>query len=102
MNVGGIVKNAPNSLIWAVTLSFLGVIGAFVFLSASGSDTTDLRTFLNTALNIAAALFSGGALVVAGSAARSAGKVQEQNENGHITEKVEEGVRNVMSERRPR
>ena len=102
MNVRAIVKNAPNSLIWAVTLGFLGVVGAFVFLSATGSDTADLRTFLNTALNIAAALFSGGALVVAGSAARSAGQVKDQNENGHITEKVEEGVRNVMGERRNR
>jgi zinc transporter ZupT len=97
MNARDIVKNAPNSLIWAVTLSFLGVLGAFVYLSSTGSDTTDLRTFLNTALNIAAALFSGGALVVAGSAARSAGQVKDQQDNGHMVEQVREGVSRALA-----
>lgn len=96
--MGGIMRNAPNALIWAVALCFLGVLASFVTLAGMGADTTDLRTFLNTALNIAAALFSGTAVVVAGAAARSAGKVQEMQENGHVTEKVEEGVRNVMKE----
>jgi hypothetical protein len=100
MNVGGIVKNAPTSVVWAVVVSFLGVLAAFVVLSATGSDTGDLRTFVNTALNIVAALFSGGALVAAGSAARSSGRVQEQHDNGEITEKVEQGVRNALDESR--
>lgn len=91
------MKNAPNSLIWAVALCFVAVIGAFVFLSATGSDTADLRTFLNTILNVVSAIFSGGALVVAGAAARSAGKVQEQTENGHFTEQVREGVSRALA-----
>jgi len=96
--MGGIVKNAPNALIWAVTLAFLGVVAAFVVLAALGADTSALLDFLKTSASIAAALFSGGALVVSGAAARSAGKVQEQNENGHLPEKVEEGVRNAIRE----
>lgn len=93
--MGGIMKNAPNSLIWAVTLCFLGVLAAFVFLSASGSDSTDLRTFLNTALNIAAALFSGSALVVAGAAARSAGRADDQT-NGALTNRMENAAHRGM------
>lgn len=85
--MGGIMKNAPNALIWAVALCFVAVLAAFVVLAALGSDTTDLRTFLNTVLNIAAALFSGGALVVAGAAAKSAGKTEEQT-NGIHTEQA--------------
>jgi hypothetical protein len=96
--VGGIMKNAPNALIWAVSLCFVAVVASFVVLAGMGADTTDLRTFLNTVLNILGALFGGGALVVAGAAARSAGRVQEQNDNGHIPEKVEEGVRNAIRE----
>jgi hypothetical protein len=83
---GKILKNAPNSLIWAVVIAFLGVLGSFVALSATGSDTTDLRTFLNTVLNIVAAVFSGGALVVAGAAARSSGQTAEQT-NGQLTDR---------------
>lgn len=83
--LGGIVKNAPNALIWAVTLCFVCVIGAFVYLSASGSDSTDLRTFINTTLNIVAALFSGGALIVAGAAAKSSGNTETQT--NHHAEK---------------
>jgi hypothetical protein len=82
--MGGIMKNAPNALIWAVSICFVAVVGAFVALSATGSDSADLRMFLNTVLNIVAALFSGGALVVAGAAARSSSNT-EQNTNGHLS-----------------
>jgi short subunit fatty acids transporter len=97
-NVGGIMKNAPNSLIWAVSLCFLGVVAAFVALAGMGADTTDLRTFLNTALNIVSTLLSGAAVVVGGAAFASSRKVQDMQENGHLPEKVEEGVRNAIRE----
>lgn len=84
--MGAIVKNAPNALIWAVALCFVAVLGSFVVLASNGSDSTDLRTFVNTVLNIAGALFSGGALIVAGSAARSAGNAERQTNGIHATQ----------------
>lgn len=96
--MGGIVKNAPNALIWAVTVAFVAVIAAFCVLASLGSDTGDLRDFLSTILQLVTLAFSGGALIVGGAAAKSAGTVQEQNENGHLPEKVEEGVRNAIRE----
>lgn len=94
--MGAIVKNAPNSLIWAVTLCFLGVLAAFVYLSATGSDATDLRTFLNTILNIVSSLFSAGALVVAGAAAKSAGKAEEQT-NGQLDRRIAQSVQHGIA-----
>lgn len=85
----GIMKNAPSTLIGAVTLCFVAVVAAFVYLSASGSDTSDLRTFINTVLNIVSAVFSGGALVVAGAAAKASNVTQEQT-NGHLAAKDDE------------
>lgn len=75
--MGGIVKNAPNGLIWAVAACFIAILAAFTFLSATGSDTTDLRSFIDIVMNIAAGVFSGGALVVAGAAAKSAGNAEK-------------------------
>lgn len=93
--MGGIVKNAPNSLIWAVTLAFLGVLVAFTVLSVTGADTADLLDFLQTVLGIVAAVFSGGALVVSGAAARSAGRTEEQT-NGQLDQRIETGVRRAL------
>lgn len=78
LKIGDIVKNAPNALIWAVTVAFVAILASFVVLSSNGADTTDLRAFLNLALNIAGGVFSGGALVVAGSAAKSAANAERQ------------------------
>src|SRR5581483_8344524 len=77
MRLGDVVKNAPNALIWAVCLSFISIIACFTILSATGSDTTDLRSFLNLVLNIASGLFSGGALIVAGAAAKSSANAEK-------------------------
>jgi hypothetical protein len=93
--MGAIVKNAPNALIWAVAVCFVAVITAFTVLSMTGANTDDLRSFLNLSLNIAAGLFSGGALVVAGAAAKSAGNA-EKSVNGELDKKIEHGVRRAI------
>src|SRR3954464_15180927 len=95
MKMGEILKNAPNALIWAVAVCFVAVVAAFVVLSFTGADTTDLRAFLNTILNIAGALFSGSALVVAGAAAKSAGNA-ERGVNGDLDKRIEHGVRRAI------
>ena len=95
--MGNIMKNAPNGLIWAVTLCFCGILAAFVILSIQGADTADLRSFLNLVLNIASGLFSGGALVVAGAAARSSARVEEQT-NGVMDKRIVEGAKKALRE----
>lgn len=94
--MGGIVKNAPNSLIWAVVVAFLGVVTAFSVLAALGADTTSLRQFLNLAFSAVGALGGSGALVVAGAAAKSAGKAEEHG-NGNLTAKDNE-IQRLRSE----
>jgi hypothetical protein len=89
VKVSDIVKNAPNALIWGVTIVFLGILAAFTVLSATGSDTTDLRAFLNLVLNIAGGLFSGGAVVLAGSAAKSAHTAVKQTNGLAEAERVD-------------
>lgn len=90
--MGAILKNASNSLIWAVVVTFLGVVAAFVVLAASGSSSTDLNRFLNIALNFVAAAGGSGALVVASAAAKSAGKAEEHG-NGNLAAKDAEIAR---------
>lgn len=72
------MKHAPNSLIYSVAICFVAILTAFTVLSALGADTTDLRTFLNLALNIAGGLFSGGAVIVAGAAAKSSANAERR------------------------
>jgi hypothetical protein len=93
--MGAIVKNAPNALIYAVVICFVAIIASFTILSITGSNTADLKSFLNLALNLAAGLFSGGALVVAGAAAKSAGNA-EKSVNGDLDKRIEHGVRRAI------
>lgn len=78
MKVGDIVKNAPNAIIWAVVIVFLGVVAAFVTLAVTGSSSDDFRSFLNTVLNIGALVLSGGGVVAASAAAKSAHQAVQQ------------------------
>lgn len=89
-------KNAPNSVIWAVVIAFLGVVGAFVSLSIAGADTADFRAFLNTVMNLVTVILSGGALVAAGAAAKSSANAEEQT-NGSLDKKIEDSVRRAVS-----
>jgi cell shape-determining protein MreC len=81
---GGILKNAPNSLIWAVTLAFLGVLASFVILAINGADTADLWMFVGRITNIVGAVFSGGAVIVAGAAYKSARSVEERKDTTDV------------------
>jgi hypothetical protein len=78
VRTGDIVKNAPNALIFAVCFVFVAIIAAFTILSAVGADTTELRSFLNLVLNVAATALAGTGVVVAGSAAKSAQNAERQ------------------------
>lgn len=73
-----LMKNAPNSLIYAVTAVFVTIIAAFVVLAVTGSSSDDFRSFLNTVLNIGSVVLSGGAVVAAGAAAKSSATAVSQ------------------------
>lgn len=90
--MGVILKNAPTSLIWAVVVTFLGVVAGYVVLAATGSSSIDLTRFLNLALTAVGAFGGSGALVVASAAAKSAGKAEEHG-NGNLAAKDAEIAR---------
>lgn len=89
--LGDVVKNAPNALIWAVTVVFVAVLASFVILSVTGSNSDDLRSIINTIMNVAAVVLTGGGAVLAGSAARSAKNTEEQT-NGSLDKRIADGV----------
>lgn len=95
MKMGDVVKNAPNSLIWAVTVAFLGVLAAFVVLAVTGSDAEQLWVFIGRLLNALGAIFGAGGLVIAGAAAKSAANAERQT-NGEMPVKIAEGVRQAL------
>lgn len=96
MNVKELMKNTPG---WVVavcgTVVFVTIVGAFVFLAATGADATDFRTFLNTVLNAASVLLGGGAFIAAGAAAKSAASA-EKNTNGVLDKRIEEGAQRAL------
>lgn len=98
MDLGDIVRKAPNALIWAVSLCFVAILAAFVVLAVTGSNTTDLRSFINTVSNVVGVLLGGSGLVVAGAAAKSASKAEEQT-NGDLDKRMQEAVRKELNAR---
>lgn len=88
MNVRDMMRNTPGWVIAVcATIGFVTVIGAFVFLAATGADATDFRAFLNTVLNVASVVLGGGAFLAAGSAAKSAANAETQT-NGALDKRI--------------
>lgn len=93
------MKNAPNPvIIVCATVAFVTVIGAFVIFGITGSDATEFRSFLNVLMNAATLILSGGSMLVAGSAARSASKAEEQT-NGQLDTRIKSAVKLALSEK---
>jgi hypothetical protein len=90
------MKNAPNSVIYSVAIVFVTIIAAFVALSITGSDTAELRSFLNTVLNFASVILGGGAFIAAGAAAKSAGKAEQQT-NGQMHQTIRDAVADAVA-----
>lgn len=83
--------NVPPYVMYCLTLIVVTIIAAFVVLSATGADTTELRAWLNTLFNSAGLLVGAGGLTFAASADRKAGRAVEQTNGGLV-----EAVRAVM------
>jgi hypothetical protein len=78
MKIGDVVKNAPNALIYTVGMCFVAVVAAFTILSSTGGNTSDLRAFLVPIVSVLSAMFSAGALITSGAAAKSSANAEKQ------------------------
>jgi hypothetical protein len=79
-----------------LTVVAVTVIGSFVFLAATGADTTEFRSFVNTALNIGAVMLAGTGAVAAGVAAKSAGTAVQQT-NGALDARMEKVLQRALA-----
>lgn len=86
------LKKAPTSLVVAIVVvvgvATVAYLAGYVYLTATGADTTDYRGLLNTGFNYVGILFGGTAAVASVSAARSASNAEDQT-NGTLTAHVE-------------
>ena len=64
------LSKIPAAAWVCITVAFVAVVGAFAWLSAIGADGTEFRSFLNTVVNLATLLATGGAVAFAGQAAK--------------------------------
>lgn len=86
------MRNVP-AIAWAcITVAFVAVVVAFVALSISGSDPAEFRSFLNTVLNFAGLLLSGGAVAFAGKAA--------QQTNGSLDARIQLAIKDALDQQR--
>lgn len=67
----------PPVMIVCLTVAFLGVLGAYVYLDLSGADGTQTREFMGTILQVATLLVaSGGAAAAAQGAKQTNGDME--------------------------
>lgn len=85
------LKNVPNVVWVCLTVAFISIVGAFVFLSATGSDGTEFRSFLNTVINLASIVLGGSSAVYAGVAAKNSQTTKEQT-NGALDKRIASAV----------
>lgn len=91
-----VVTKAPNSVIViCVTVVVCSVIGAVTALSYAGSDTTELSRLINTLFNVVSVIFSGGAFLYSGAAAKRADD-SANSVNGELHKKIESSVRQAL------
>lgn len=88
MTWGDTVKGTPNWILYScATVILITLIGSFTILAWGGKDATELRSLVNTLLNIAAVLLSSGGAVLAGLAAKKSTEAAE-NTNGKMQQTI--------------
>lgn len=75
-----------------MTVAFVAVVGAFMFLSATGADSTEFWAFLNRLWNLLSVVLAGGSLAYAGQAAKQT--------NGGLDARIEEAARKALDKQR--
>jgi hypothetical protein len=92
MSKGEPVSKIPTPIYVCLTVAFLAVVGAFVVLSATGSDAAEFRGFLIIVLNLAGLIVTGGAATYAGKAASQT--------NGNLDQRIKDGVSAALDQQR--
>lgn len=87
------VRKAPTAIVVTMILTCgvlaLGVLGAYVYLTATGADTTEFRQWVTTIGQLALYPLIGTTAVASVSAAKSASRADE-NTNGNLHARDEE------------
>jgi hypothetical protein len=84
-----IMKNVPLGAWVFASIALVSVLGAFVVLAVTGSDSSELRWVILTILNAGASLATVGGTVYSGAAARNAQTAVQQT-NGKHDEELQE------------
>lgn len=90
--IGGIMQKLPTAAWVCLTVAFLGILATFAVLSVTGSNPTEFRSFLNTALSLAALLLTGGTLAFSAKA--------QQQTNSALDERITTAVTDALDVQR--
>lgn len=87
-----------NNGVLAVCATVIGLafVGATTYLSHTGGDATELSRLINTLLNFASVILSGGAFATAAAAATSAHNTEKQT-NGQLKQNVSDAVAEAVA-----
>ncbi len=92
-----LMSKAPNGVIVVcVTVFAITVVLSFAALAWKSGDMTELRSLINTLVNFATLILSGGALVVSGAAARSSDQAARQT-NGELDRRIREAISSALA-----
>jgi Kef-type K+ transport system membrane component KefB len=96
VSVNGVdVKNVPGIVWVCATVTIVAIIGSFVILGVTGADATEFRSFLNTIMNAATVLLSGGAFVFAGASAKQTNGVLDDKIRAALAEVKDSSATNA-------
>lgn len=99
MNVRDMMRNSPGWVIAiCLTIVFVTITTAFVFLAVTNADSTQFQQFLQTAMNFSTMILAGTGVAVAGAAAKSAHNADKQT-NGVLEPRIKNAVHEVLNER---
>lgn len=97
-NGKSVTKSAPTAVVViCATVVILAMLGSVVALSIFGKDAENLFRMLNILLNTLGVLTGTGALLYAGSAARSSART-EQNTNGIMDQRMQAASKEAMQD----
>lgn len=94
-----------GALIIAVTTVIVVVIACLTLLAYAGKDASQLRSFINTVLNIGSVVLSGGGLIYAGSANAKASQAADKSAqaadqtNGGLDARIHAAVTRALEDK---
>jgi hypothetical protein len=92
--------NKIPTIAWVcLTVVAVAILGAFVYLNASGVDPAEFYRFLNVILNLASLVLGGGGVVLAGQAREKATQAADQT-NGQLDSRIAAGVATALRAQR--